>query len=273
MAVSEVGYHGITQKALDISHYKFAGNGGQGQADWVHVLPIPNTFSGPFTGADAPARYTAEAESLIAAIGAQRGEHALAACLLEIFPSVGGQLIPPQGYLQGLQRAVHAAGGLLIADEVQTGMGRLGHHFWAFEQQGLKPDIVVLGKPIGNGHPMGAVLTRREIGDAFNNGMEFFSTFGGSTVSCAAGRAVLEVIEDKGLEDRSARTGATMLEGLTRCFPEAPYLLTCAGWACSSGWKSVRSTAARPPPSSASWSTPCASAASSWVRTVRTTAC
>ena len=72
MAVSEVGYHGITQKALDISHYKFAGKGGQGQADWVHVLPIPNTFSGPFTGADAPARYTAEAENPIAAIG-QRG--------------------------------------------------------------------------------------------------------------------------------------------------------------------------------------------------------
>ena len=218
MAVSEVGYHGITQKALDISHYKFAGKGGQGQADWVHVLPIPNTFSGPFTGADAPARYTGEAESLIAAIGARGAEHALAACLLEIYPSVGGQLIPPQGYLQGLQRAVHAAGGLLIADEVQTGMGRLGHHFWAFEQQGLKPDIVVLGKPIGNGHPMGAVLTRKEIGDAFNNGMEFFSTFGGSTVSCAAGRAVLEVIEHEGLEDRAARAGATMLEGLSALF-------------------------------------------------------
>ena len=218
MAVSEAGYHGITQKALDISHYKFAGKGGQGQADWVHVLPIPNTFSGPFTGKDAPERYTAQAEGLISAIGAGSRDRALAACLLEIFPSVGGQLIPPTGYLSGLQRAVHHAGGLLIADEVQTGLGRLGRHFWAFEQQGLQPDIVVLGKPIGNGHPMGAVLTRREIADAFSNGMEFFSTFGGSTVSCAAGRAVLEVIEADGLEGRAAQTGAMLLDGLTALF-------------------------------------------------------
>ena len=220
MAVSEVGYHGITQKALDISHYKFAGPGGQGQADWVHVLPIPNTFSGPFQGPDATTRYSDEAAGLIQQIGG--AENTLAGCLLEIFPSVGGQLIPPAGYLQSLETAVRAQGGLLIADEVQTGLGRLGSHLWAFEQQGLQPDIVVLGKPIGNGHPMGAVITRKEIAASFSNGMEFFSTFGGSTVSCAAGKAVLEVIEAENLSALAARTGAVLLDGLRALFADAP---------------------------------------------------
>ena len=218
MAVSEVGYHGITQKALDVSHYKFAGPGGQGQEDWVHVLPIPNTFSGPFQGADAAQNYADQAVDLIEQIGG--AEQTLAGCLLEIFPSVGGQLIPPTGYLQSLERAVKAQGGLLIADEVQTGLGRLGSHFWAFEHQGLRPDIVVLGKPIGNGHPMGAVITRKEIAASFNNGMEFFSTFGGSTVSCAAGKAVLDVIEAENLTDLAARTGSMLLDGLASLFAD-----------------------------------------------------
>ena len=218
MAVSEVGYHGITQKTLDISHYKFAGPGGQGQADWVHVLPIPNTFSGPFQGPDAGQQYAQQAASLIGDIGGY--QQTLAGCLLEIFPSVGGQLIPPPGYLASLEQAVKKEGALFIADEVQTGLGRLGHHMWAFEQQGLNPDIVVLGKPIGNGHPMGAVITRKEIADTFSNGMEFFSTFGGSTVSCAAGKAVLEVMEAENLPDRAAKSGAMLLEGLTSLFAD-----------------------------------------------------
>ena len=82
---------------------------------------------------------------------------------------------------------MRAAGGVCIADEVQTGLGRMGTHFWAFEDQGVVPDIVVMGKPLGNGHPIGAVVTTRAIADAFDNGMEFFSTFGGNTVSCAVG--------------------------------------------------------------------------------------
>ena len=220
MAVSEVGYHGITQKTLDISHYKFAGPGGQGQADWVHVLPIPNTFSGPFQGLDAGRQYAQQAASLIGDIGGD--QQTLAGCLLEIFPSVGGQLIPPSGYLASLEQAVKKEGALFIADEVQTGLGRLGNHMWAFEQQGLQPDIVVLGKPIGNGHPMGAVITRKDIADSFSNGMEFFSTFGGSTVSCAAGKAVLEVMEAENLPNRAAQSGAMLLEGLTSLFAHTP---------------------------------------------------
>src|SRR5207247_4254763 len=109
---------------------------------------------------------------------------------------------------------VRAAGGVCIADEVQTADGRMGTHFYAFEEQGVVPDIVVLGKPIGNGHPLGAVVTTREIAASFDNGMEFFSTFGGSTVSCAIGLAVLDVVEEEGLQAHAARVGAHLLARL-----------------------------------------------------------
>jgi 4-aminobutyrate aminotransferase-like enzyme len=111
---------------------------------------------------------------------------------------------------------VQAAGGLCIADEVQTGYGRIGTHFYAFEAQEAVPDIVVLGKPIGNVHPISAVITTAEIADAFDNGMEFFSTFGGNTVSCAVGLAVLEVLQKENLQDNALRVGRRLLEGLDR---------------------------------------------------------
>jgi 4-aminobutyrate aminotransferase-like enzyme len=120
----------------------------------------------------------------------------------------------PPGYLDAVYRAVRAAGGVCIADEVQTGFGRIGTHFWGFEPQGVVPDIVVLGKPIGNGHPIGAVVTTPAIADAFDNGMEFFSTFGGNTVSCAVGLAVLDVLRDEGLQAHALRVGERMLAGL-----------------------------------------------------------
>jgi 4-aminobutyrate aminotransferase-like enzyme len=101
-----------------------------------------------------------------------------------------------------------------IADEVQTGFGRIGTHFWAFEQHGVVPDIVVLGKPIANGYPMGAVVTTREIADSFASGMEFFSTFGGSTAACAAGLATLRATIDDGLQAHALRVGEHLLAGL-----------------------------------------------------------
>jgi 4-aminobutyrate aminotransferase-like enzyme len=101
-----------------------------------------------------------------------------------------------------------------IADEVQTGFGRLGDHLWGFEGQGVVPDVVVLGKPIGNGFPLGAVVTTREIATTFDNGMEFFSTFGGNPVSCAAGLAVLDVVEEEGLQERARCRGGLLIEGL-----------------------------------------------------------
>src|SRR5262249_60687873 len=106
-------------------------------------------------------------------------------------PGVAARTLLREGYLQALSQYARAAGGVCIADEVQTGFGRLGTHFWAFEEQGVVPDIVVMGKPMGNGHPLAAVVTTAAIARSFDNGMEFFSTFGGNAVSCAAGLAGL----------------------------------------------------------------------------------
>ncbi|MGA2814136.1 MAG: aminotransferase class III-fold pyridoxal phosphate-dependent enzyme, partial [Candidatus Acidiferrum sp.] len=122
-------------------------------------------------------------------------------------PSVGGQIVFPAGYLAETYRLVRAAGAVCIADEVQVGFGRLGSHFWGFETQNVVPDVVVLGKPIGNGFPLAAVITTREIAGSFANGMEFFSTFGGNPVACAAGLAVLDVVRDENLQQNALEVG------------------------------------------------------------------
>jgi 4-aminobutyrate aminotransferase-like enzyme len=134
--------------------------------------------------------------------------------IAEICPSVGGQIIAPPGFLSEVYRLVRAAGGVCIADEVQTGFGRLGTHFWAFQAHDVIPDIVVLGKPIANGYPMGAVITSRAVADSFDNGMEFFSTFGGSTAACAAGLATLRSTIDDGLQAHALDVGAHLLAEL-----------------------------------------------------------
>ena len=121
--------------------------------------------------------------------------------------SCGGQIILPPGYLREAYAAVRAAGGVCVADEVQTGFGRAGTHFWMFETQDVVPDIVTLGKPIGNGHPLGAVITTPEIAASFANGMEYFNTFGGNPVSCATGLAVLDVIRDEELQQNALEVG------------------------------------------------------------------
>ena len=125
-----------------------------------------------------------------------------------------GRLFFRAGYLADAYARVRAAGGVCIADEVQTGFGRLGTHFWGFETQGVVPDIVVLGKPIGNGFPLGAVITTSEIARSFDNGMEFFSTFGGNPVACAAGSAVLEVVQSENLQQQARRVGEYLKKSL-----------------------------------------------------------
>jgi 4-aminobutyrate aminotransferase-like enzyme len=127
---------------------------------------------------------------------------------------VGGQIVLPVGYLPAVYEAVRAAGGVCIADEVQTGYGRTGSHFYGFGAQEVVPDIAVLGKPIGNGHPLAAVVTTQAIAAAFDNGMEFFSTFGGNTVSCAVGLAVLDVVHEENLQAHALAVGQQLLAGL-----------------------------------------------------------
>jgi hypothetical protein len=119
----------------------------------------------------------------------------------------------PDGYLQQVYRMVREAGGVCIADEVQVGFGRVGSHWWAFETQGVVPDIVTMGKPIGDGHPLAAVVTTRDIAGSFNNGMEYFNTFGGNPVSCAVGLAVLDVIEGDDLRRNALEVGNYLMAG------------------------------------------------------------
>ena len=221
--VQEHGYHGITQTCIDLSHYKFARPGGQGQRDWVHVADLPDP-NGRYQGADAGAKYARDVKQKLDQLDAP-----VACFIAESFPCVGGQIIPPPGYLKSVYADVKAQGGLNIADEVQTSLGRLGTCPWAFEHQGATPDIVVLGKPAGNGHPLGIVITTSEIAEAFHTGMEFFSTFGGSNVSCAAGLAVLQVLERDALAENAETVGAHLLAGLQTLQQQHPLIFEARG--------------------------------------------
>jgi 4-aminobutyrate aminotransferase-like enzyme/Ser/Thr protein kinase RdoA (MazF antagonist) len=208
------GYHGNTQSLVDVSAYKHDGKGGAGAPDWVGKVDNPDPYRGTFREdtADTAASYAAQVGEQSDALR-KRGL-APAAFLIEALPGCGGQNVPPQGYLQAAFAAARSEGALCIADEVQIGFGRVGSHWWAFDEQGALPDIVTLGKPIGNGHPMGAVVTTRAIADAFHTGMEWFNTFGGNPVSCATGLAVLDVIESEGLRERALRVGDQIQAGL-----------------------------------------------------------
>ena len=212
--VLESAYHGNTTTLTDISPYKFNGPGGSGKKPWVHVVPIPDVFRGTYTDSDANAgtRYAEEVAAITHAL--RQKESGPAAFIAETCPSVGGQIVFPDGYLRAVYAHVRGAGGVCIADEVQTAYGRMGTSFYAFEDQHVVPDIVVLGKPVGNGYPLGAVITTEAIAASFANGMEFFSTFGGSTVSCAVGLAVLEVVRNEALQLHARQVGDVLLEGL-----------------------------------------------------------
>lgn len=212
MVVVDHGYHGNTTGAIDLSAYKFNKPGGGGSPDWVHLVPVPDTYRGEHRGPDAADRYAGPVDGALARIEARGGR--LAGFITETFPSVAGQIIPPAGYLRAVYARIRAAGGVCIADEVQTGLGRLGAFFWGFEAQEADPDIVVLGKPLGNGHPIGAVVTTAEIARSFDNGIEFFSTFGGSTLSCRIGTEVLRIVDEEGLQANAAATGTYLLAGL-----------------------------------------------------------
>ncbi|HEY2963809.1 MAG TPA: aminotransferase class III-fold pyridoxal phosphate-dependent enzyme [Pyrinomonadaceae bacterium] len=193
LIVLDHAYHGNTTTLIDISPYKHDGPGGNGPPPWVHKVPLFD--------ADAAVETVNRVKDLCGFIA-------------ESMPSVAGQIVLPRNYLRRVYQAVRAAGGVCIADEVQTGYGRIGTHFWAFAHYGVVPDILVLGKPIGNGHPIGAVITTREIAESFTNGMEFFSTFGGNTVSCAIGLAVLDVVQGEELQTHAFNVGSYLLDGL-----------------------------------------------------------
>ena len=224
MLVMDHAYHGHTTGAMAISPYKFNRPGGGGAEEWVHVTPVPDTYRGPYRADDpeAGARYAADVLTVLDAVRG-RGRR-VAGYIAECLPSVGGQIVPPLGFTEAVYRDVRAAGGVCIADDVQTAMGRLGATFWGFEYLGVVPDILVLGKPMGNGYPLAAVVTTPAIARSFASGPEFFSTFGGSTVSCAVGIAVQQVLDEEGLQAHAARVGADLLAGLDALAGEFPLI-------------------------------------------------
>ena len=202
MAVVDGAYHGHTGMLIELSPYKFKGPGGKGSPEpWVHVLPIPDSYR------REDKDFFREADSVIGNSGGVAG------LLIETMLSCAGQVPLPKGYLEAVSEAVRKEGGLLIADEVQVGFGRVGSSMWAFDDSEVNPDIVVMGKPMGNGHPMGAVFTTKEVASAFGE-MEFFSTFGGNPVSCAIGSAVLDVIEQEKLMEGASSLGKRLMDGL-----------------------------------------------------------
>lgn len=224
LIILDGAYHGNLTSLIDISPYKFDGPGGEGAPPHVHKTPLPDPYRGPYKGysAETGNRYAAHVGEAIRSLEQQgRG---IGAFIAESLPGCGGQIVLPDGYFTEAFRHVREAGGVCIADEVQVGFGRVGTHFWGFETQDAVPDIVTLGKPIGNGHPLGAVVTTPEIAGAFDNGMEYFNTFGGNPVSCAIGLAVLDIIEEDGLQANALDVGGYLLEGLSALAPDHPVI-------------------------------------------------
>jgi len=197
--VIEGGYHGNTAACIEVSSYKFDGPGGEGTAPFIHKLPLPDS-------------YRLDHENIVnQALAASKAAPPLAAFIHESILSCGGQLVPPHAYFSKIYEVVRNAGGLCIADEVQTGLGRVGEQFWAFQLHDIVPDIVTIGKPLGNGHPIGAVVVRRGIAETFANGMEYFNTFGGNPVSCAIAKEVLQIVHDEQLQNHAKTIGDYLL--------------------------------------------------------------
>ena len=254
MIVSQTGYHGNTNMCVEVSSYKFDGPGGKGAEPHIHVVPMPDTYRGLYRAEDPGAgmKYAAHVGGAISKIRtAGRG---VAALLFESVISCGGQVELPEGFLKESYRMVRATGGLCIADEVQTGCGRAGDHFWAFEAHGVVPDILTIGKPIGNGHPLGAVVTTQAVADAFRNGMEYFNTFGGNPVSCAVGTEVLRVVREEGLQRHALETGNFLKDGLRELMREFPIIGDVRGPGLFIGFELVKDPGSREPATAqASW--------------------
>lgn len=227
MIALEHGYHGNTQACIDVSSYKFDGKGGGGCPEHTHLVPLPDAFRGKYRGEGAGNRYAKHVAEIITNLKS-KGRN-VAGFIAESIVSCGGQVDLPKGFLAEAYAYVKEAGGLNIADEVQVGFGRVGVRFWGFELYNVVPDIVTMGKPIGNGHPLAAVACTRKVADAFANGMEFFNTFGGNPVSCAIGKEVLAVIKEDKLQENAFEVGAFLKSELKKLRSQFPILADVRG--------------------------------------------
>lgn len=222
--VVDHAYHGNTSSAIEVSPYKFEGTGGMGCVPSTYKTMIPDTFRGMYRKEDPDAgfKYASEVEEIIQEVN-QKGEK-VAAFICESIIGCGGQVMLPPGYLQEVYMRIRKNGGVCIAEEVQVGFGRIGSAFWGFELYDVEPDLVILGKPMGNGHPLAAVVTTETIARSFENGMEFFSSFGGNPVSCAIGETVLDVISEEKLQENARLVGDFIFFGLLNLKEKYPLI-------------------------------------------------
>ncbi|MEP6843355.1 MAG: aminotransferase [Pseudolysinimonas sp.] len=173
--------------------------------DWVHMIDAPHPYRGTHTGGGSGARYLEDLEEQLSVLD---HEDVGIACFIAepVIGNAGGVLLP-DGYLAGAFEKVRSRGGLCISDEIQVGYGRLGDYFWGSDQQRVTPDIITIAKAMGNGHPLGAVITRRDIAEKFKEEGSMFSSAGGSPVSCVVGLAVLDILEEEGLQENARTVG------------------------------------------------------------------
>ena len=248
LALTEA-YHGWTVGADAIST-SIGDNPGAlaSRPEWVHLLDAPNSYRGRHRGTEAH-RYLADARSRLEDLDS-RGV-ALAGVVSEPIFGNGGGIMLPDGYLSGLWAEVRARGGVCVSDEVQVSFGRLGEYFWGFEQQGVVPDIIAVAKGMGNGHPLGAVITTSEIADAFAVEGSFFSSAGGSPVSCAVGTTVLKVLDDDALQNNARVVGSVLADGLRALALRYPQLGAVHGMGLYLGVEVVRGGPDDPDPAAA----------------------
>jgi 4-aminobutyrate aminotransferase-like enzyme/Ser/Thr protein kinase RdoA (MazF antagonist) len=213
-------YHGNTQRLIDISPYKHNGPGGEGAPSHVHTVTMPDMYRGSFKSSDPTVgeKYAQEITQILN--GLRLRNEKIMAFMSESLLGCGGQIVLPDNYLKQVYGIIRESGGVCIADEVQVGFGRVGVKFWGYETQDVIPDIVTLGKPIGNGHPLGAVITTSKISESFNTGMEYFSTFGGNPVSCTVGLEVLKIITEENLQKNALNVGNYLKTRLTTLMNE-----------------------------------------------------
>ena len=209
LIVTDYAYHGNTKAIFEISTEDIAP---EDIPDFVVTVPSPDTYRGMYRDAGAAEKYASHIDTAIETLQSRGIKPA--AFVIDTIVSSAGIVTPPAGYLRKAADRIRAAGGLFVADEVQPGFGRMGTHFWGYEADDLVPDIVTMGKPMGNGHPMAATVTRAELIDQFSERVHYFNTFGGSPVSCAAGMAVLQVIEKEQLQQNALTVGQYLTDGL-----------------------------------------------------------
>ena len=220
--VLDGAYHGHVSSLIEVSPYKHNAKGGTGPPDFVYTVPMPDAYRGKYRGNNAGKEYLGELKNILEQL--KKNNKKISAFIVEPIMGCGGQLILPKNFLKEAFDLVRATGGICIADEVQIGFGRMGTNFWGFETENVVPDIVTMGKSMGNGHPLSAVVTTKKIADLFDNGMEYFNSFGGNPVSCAVGHAVLNVIKDEELQKNALDVGIYLKERLNDLKEQFPII-------------------------------------------------